>query len=184
MNKHDKDSPWEWFTKVAGIEMAHNFYVHHIFSEIMDANPQIEQIIELGTYKGAMSIMLGLEGIRKQIPVYTYDISDQTSLETSRLFTNLQIVFSITDIFEPLTREALIDQIKYKPTYLLCDNGRKAEEFEAFGRHLPKGSVISAHDYTNEFHDKDTEPLKNMIEPFMQEDWMRHNAQITTYRIK
>lgn len=182
--KFDKaDHPWEWFTSVAGIGMAHNFYVHHLFSKVMDEN-DIGQIVELGTYKGSMSVMLGLEGIRKQVPVYSFDISDQTTLETSRLFTTLSIKYHIMDIFEPDNRRFLEDQLSKRKTFLICDNGRKAEEFEAFGRHLPSGSVIAAHDYLTEFHDKDVEPIAHKLEPYLKDEWNRHNCQFTMYRVK
>lgn len=182
--KFDKaDHPWEWFTNVAGIGMAHNFYIHHLFSKVMDEN-NIKQIIELGTFKGSMTVMLGLEGIRKQVPVYSFEISDQTTLETSRLFTCLCIKYHNMDIFEPDNRRFIENLVGKQPTFLVCDNGRKPEEFEAFGRYLLPGSVIAAHDYLTEFHDSDTEPLKDQIEPYLKEEWNRHNCQFTMYKIK
>lgn len=173
---------WEWFRLFAGIEQAHNFYVYHIFSKVIDFNPRIHQIVELGTYTGAMSVCLGLEGIRKNIPVFSFDIADQRSDETKKLFDHLNVKFNVLDIWQQ--KDVIKDLIRTKPTYLICDNGNKRDEFTEFGRELMKGSVISAHDYGHEFFDEYAQGIADKISPFMQEDWTRHNCQMATWMIK
>lgn len=181
--KHTTENhPWEWFLNFAGIGMAHNYYVQHIFSKVMDENPQIKLIVELGTFKGSMTAALGLEGIRKQIPVWSYEIKDQTNEETKRILATLNVQTRLLDIFEH--RDVILKLISEVPTYLICDNGNKADEFALFGNALLPGSIISVHDWNTEFHPHHVSPLEGKIEPFYEEDWMKHNCQLATWKIK
>lgn len=180
--KHNNvEGDWAWFHNFAGIGMPSNYYTFHIFSKIIDENPQIGRIIELGTFKGSMTVALGLEGIRKGIDVHTWEISKQISEETEKLFSRLGIKAYNADIWG---NKEFIKTLFDRPVYLLCDNGHKATEFQEFVPHLKPGSIVSVHDWNTEVHPRDIESLNAIIEPFHEDDWMKHNVQLATWRVK
>ena len=180
---HSENGDWEWFKEFAGIGMPSNYYTFHLISRIMTENPQIQCIVELGTYWGSMAVYLGLIGIRRGIPVYTFDKVDQLRHRTKLLFQALRINFHSLDIFE--YRDIVKEIFGQRITYLICDNGNKADEFYEFGRALTPGSVISVHDYGTEFYDEDARRLSDIrsIEPFHPEEWTKHNVQFATWKI-
>lgn len=175
------DKGWEWNLQFAGIEQSHNYYVYHLISRIFQENPQIKRVIELGTYKGAMSVVLGLETRRKQIPMFTFDITDFVSDESKKLFKALNVYHVIADIWKE--REMVKQFILNEPTYLICDNGNKRDEFPEFGRCLAPGSVISVHDYGTEFLDEYTIELNNRIVPFQKDEWTKNDCRFATWLV-
>lgn len=180
---HSENGDWEWFKEFAGIGMPSNYYTFHLISRIMTENPQIQRIVELGTYWGSMAVYFGLIGIRRDIPVVTLDKEDQVRPRTKKLFEALSIAYRVMDIFEH--RDVVKHVLALCPTYLICDNGNKADEFYEFGRALTPGSVISVHDYGTEFYDEDARRLSDIrsIEPFHPEEWTKHNVQFATWKI-
>lgn len=181
--KFEKEADWEWFTENAGAYMAHNFYVYHIISRIIGSNPQIRRIIELGTYAGAMTMQFGLEGVRKNIKVDTFDISDKLlAPDTKAILKHLGVNINLTDIFK--NKEVVISLLSQEPCYLMCDNGNKKLEFQTFVPHLKSGSVVSVHDYEMEFFDEDAKMFEGKLEPIMTSEWKRHNAQFASWKVK
>jgi predicted O-methyltransferase YrrM len=178
----NEDVNWSWFHKFAGILMPSNYYTFNIFSKIIDENPWITKIIELGTHTGSMSVALGLEGVRKGIEVHTFELNEQVSEETKRILDRLGVKRHLCNIFDD--HQFIKSLFKDGPVYLLCDNGSKAVEFQEFVPKLKSGSVVSVHDWTSEIHQHDIDPYKHMIDPFHEDDWMRHNVQLATWRIK
>lgn len=178
--KGDDTSAWRWYTRFAGAYMAHNYYLYHIFSEIMDKNPQIKRIVELGTYKGAMTIVLGLEGIRKQIPVNTFDIEYLITEEVLRMHKCLGINMQMCNIFE---KPEVVRELLNEPCFLICDNGNKPKEFEMFVGSLKEGSIVAVHDYGQEFFDSDAAIHEGKVVPYMRDEWEKHNAQLAIYRV-
>lgn len=183
--KHTKENyAWEWFTDFAGVGMCHNFYVHHLFSKIMDANPQVKRIVEFGTYWGAMTTALALEGLRKKIPFHTFEIKEQRQPEIIELHKRLSVLDFICDIFTQDFKDFIETRLKLSPVFLICDNGDKAREFLEFVPMLKSGSIVAVHDYMTEFYDKDWQVHADLVEPIMQDEWLRHNAQLCIFKIK
>lgn len=181
---HSRDGDWQWFQEFAGIGMPSNYYTFHLISRIITENPQIRLIMELGTYWGSMAVYLGLLGIRREIPVVTFDLVDLRRDRTKKLFDKLGIHFHRMDIFEE--RDFVKAGLReHGPTYLICDNGNKSDEFYEFGRELTPGSVISVHDWGTEFYDQDAKRLSDVraIEPFHPDEWSNHNVQFATWKI-
>ena len=182
-NNMNLEGDWEWYQQFCGIEQSSNYYTNHIFSTIINENPAIKRIIELGTYTGSMAIALGLEGVRKGIEVQTFNCEEQTTAETQRILNKLDVIRNILDIFEPPNIpkiKALFD----KPVYLLCDNGNKRAEFHLFVQYLKPGSVVSVHDYGVEFMPKDADVHSALLTPFREEDWQNHNVQLASWVVK
>lgn len=175
----NENGDWQWFLQFAGIEQGHNYYVYHSISENIRRHPP-KLILEIGTYKGAMSVVLGLEAVRLGIPCISVDISDQRDEGTKRLFQKLGIEFYELDIFEH--RQKFFNVVKeYDSVYVVCDGGNKREEFLMFSKELKPGSMISVHDYSVEFLPEDAEPVNWILDPLDQHEWMNHNAQFATW---
>lgn len=157
--------------------MASNYYVFHLFSKIMEDN-KVERIIELGTGKGSMSIVLALEAVKKGIEFITYDIKEQTTFETQRMLNKLDAKRRVCDIFENSDE---IFSLFDKPVFLLCDNGNKRKEIEMFAPSLMDGSVVSVHDYGIEFTAKDAKRYDHILTPYKISLWRKHNVQLATW---
>lgn len=180
--ENNENGDWAWFHRFAGITMPSNYFTFHLFSKIIDENPGITKIIELGTHTGSMAIALGLEGVRKGIEVHTFEITEQITEDTKRILDALGVKRHLCNIFEE--QQLIKSLFKDGPVYLLCDNGSKSIEFQEFANKLLPGSVVSVHDWTLEIHQHDIDIYDHLVEPFHEEDWMNHNVQLATWRIK
>ncbi len=180
----DSKTPIPWFTKFCSAEMSHNYYVYHILNQNLEENRQIEAVFELGTGYGAMSMCLGLLGIHYDIPIFTYDLCEHISPSVKRTFFHLGIKFYQKDLFNPVNHQEISEKMgRFNNIYLICDNGNKRQEFADYIRYLKPNSLISVHDYGLEFTAQDASKYNN-IEPFHEEEWMKHNTQFSTWKIK
>lgn len=183
--KLNNEGDWNWFTQFCGIEMSSNYYTFHIFSEIIKHNPQITKIVEFGTHTGSMSIVLGLLGVLNKKPVVTYDITQATESNARELLVkNLNVLCEKQDIHDWEIRKQIVKDHFNEPIYLLCDNGNKRDEFFAFVPQLKSGSVVSVHDYGVEFLEDEWKVIENILIPFNEKDWTRHNVQLATWVVK
>lgn len=170
--------PWRWHTTFCGVNMAHNYYVHHLISgAVQKCQPEV--IVEIGTFHGAMSLCLSLESIRMDCPFFTVDIRKQHSAETQHLFDELGTVFLEIDCFKD--RDYIFELIRGRRVYVICDGGNKKEEFAMIVPELSPGSVISVHDYSTEFTKEHHAPFDHLLEPYYEAEWMRHDARFATW---
>lgn len=176
--KHGDSNAWGWFHRLGGVASMSNYYVFHIFSQIMD-DKNVQRIIEIGTAYGGMTVGLALEAARRDIPIHTFDIEDMPTPETNRIFYKLNVCRVRCDVFEKFPKTLFNE-----PCYLLCDGGDKRRELETFAPQLKSGSYVSVHDYGTEIFDRDLEFMYGIAEPFNKEDWTRHNSQLCTFKIK
>lgn len=136
-----------WHKTFLGKKQRHIYWLYAIIDEILNENPRIKGIIEIGTWKGTLSMFLGLECYeRKFKPLLTFDIKKH---ELPRLFGLLKIDFVLQDCFA----EGSIKKIKQYldiPVFFFCDGGNKVREFKQFAPLLPKNSVIAVHDWPHE----------------------------------
>lgn len=122
-----------------------------VFSKLLEKmRPQ--QIIEIGTFKGGLTCLLGLYGLIHRCDVYTFDSGTARTYAHNSIphhaFDMLSIEFLPYDVF---TRVGEIGEQLIQlngPTLLLCDGGNKPREFNTFAKYLKPGDVIMAHDYS------------------------------------
>ncbi len=139
--------PWEYDLMFVGQRAGHNPYIYHVISEVL-SEYKVESIIEVGTYQGALTMYLGLWGARLNVPVLSVDIEDNLYHPVYPVLERLGVTVFSGDVFENL--DLLTEFIGGKPTYLVCDGGDKAREFDVIGKIVPVGSVISIHDWGTE----------------------------------
>ena len=202
LKRNGEGNAWPWYLQCAGSIMAHNYYVHHLISNHVRSIPNLTKIVELGTGYGTMTIPLALNAISygglphkkdengidtimlmKDVPVVTFDIKDIREPQIKKVHDRLNVRFIELDLFqnvEIITHQHIPDG----PIYLLCDNGNKKKEFEIFVPKLAKGSLISVHDYMQEFFDVDAQELidRGVVEEVEKEEWMKYDCQFATYR--
>lgn len=170
-----------WHTTFIGQFMQHNYWLYNTVDIVMKENPQIKSIIEIGTGCGALTIMLGLWGLKRSIPVISID---HQKLYDENLLRQLNVVLLQQDEFSESTKEYILSRVNNQPTWIYCDGGFKTKEFLTYAPLIPSGSIISAHDLGTEFSDKIAlESLgPNIVEPYKPELWTDLNIQLAIFK--
>jgi hypothetical protein len=140
-----------------------------ILKFFMNKQIKIGKIIELGTARGGLSVLLGMFSLTYGCKYVTYDIYDSSLYND--LFKRLDIDFRKKDIFEcesEISKEIQSEGI----TILFCDGGDKAKEFNMFSKYLKPGDLILAHDYAKD-HETFEKSIKNNI-------WCSHEIELAS----
>lgn len=129
---------------IEGHELTQSPLIDHAFRKLKG----IEQVIEIGTWRGGFTIFLRLFF---NVEVHSFDIHDYGYNFPPG------ITFYCRDALEPGSIKIITDLLKNKKTLLLCDGGHKVNEFTMYGKFLKKGDLIGAHDYgkTKEYFDSE-----------------------------
>ena len=172
-----QDIPWEYYLEFCGQRAEHSFYAYHIISEILKHN-EVHSIIELGTAYGALTLYLGLWGLRLDVPVATFDIESDLHLPVAHAFMKMGVQYHNMDILSAEAEQVILEIIDNKPTYLVVDGGDKKKEFARYARLIPTGSVISIHDYETEFKFGEGSGIK--YDEFKKEEWKKHDMKMAT----
>ena len=108
-----------------------------------------ETIIEIGTFKGGLSVLFSLYTIANNKRFVTYDIKDH--IVNKEVFLKLSIDLRISDVFKESVISEITSLIRSAGvTVLFCDGGNKIREFNLFGKVLKQGDYILAHDYAKD----------------------------------
>lgn len=114
-----------------------------------------ENIIELGTGSGGLSILIGIWARIYGKNFRTYDKSDQR--HTPDIFNALNIQFIQDDVYEAGANRIAPHIQQPGITLVLCDNGDKERELGIYAPKLKLGDYIMMHDYARnkeEFSEK------------------------------
>ncbi len=143
--------------------------------KILDANPDILRIVELGTGHGGMSIHLGSFICGRGGNVLTIDrvrIMDGGYDLWSKFLSKYHVTFIERDVFHPSTVIEVSNFIQNYRAMIFCDNGDKKREVELYAKILKKGDILLAHDHPGELYVEDlSEETLSILEPFRQEDF-------------
>jgi len=174
---HDLCTRNRWRKTFLGIGQAHTYWLYQVIDDILNENQQIRGIIEIGTYRGALSVFLGLECYERELkPLLTFDIKEFFSRRTlrylPRLFELLEVDFVLQDCFSKKSIKKIKGYLD-APVFFVCDGGNKAREFNKFAPLLPKGSIIAAHDWPREVWYAQVRDTANEFGffPIKIEDW-------------
>lgn len=114
-------------------------------------NENIENVIEIGTSYGGLSLFLYEQSLINNFEFKTFDISDQRLLK-SWYGKEIPFNYFIGDCFDTLISDEIKNILDTKKTLLLCDGGDKKKEFNLFSRYIKDGSFIMAHDYSPDYN--------------------------------
>lgn len=180
---YGKDKGCMWHTNFIGVRQQHNYWLYKVLDEVMQANSQIRSIVEIGTGNGALTMVLGLWGVKLSVPVLSVDINQGLSAKIHAVLDRIGVARLEADERGDTCRDAITACIAGKPCLLICDGGNKPEELRTWAPRLPAGSVIAGHDWSVEIHDEDVANITN-IEPLFPEKWMEENVQMAWWTIK
>jgi hypothetical protein len=112
---------------------------------IYDGRPR--RVIEIGTCKGGLSSLLSGVLAMYGAEFHTMDVRAGGQENQYPLYGKSE--FYQWDCFQHISE---IRQLIQRPgkTFLLCDGGNKAKEFNTFAHFLKPGDVIAGHDYVDE----------------------------------
>lgn len=117
---------------------------------------QFDAVIEIGTYKGGLTILL--DEIKKsnnlKVDIHTIDIGiwdEGQFTAVLEAFNQRQITFHKVDIFSEEGKSLISKFLKDSKlkVCVLCDGGNKIEEFNYFSQFIKQGDFIMAHDYSH-----------------------------------
>jgi len=173
---------WQWYTTFNGQPMQHNYWLYYVIDGIMANNPQIASIVEIGTAEGALSTVLGLWGVKKDIPVLTIDWTVRCD-EQRRVFDRLDITFLNANVLIPDVQEQIVSFTNNKPVFLVVDGGHKPNEFNLYVPQIAVGSVIGVHDYGVEWFMHGIEDVAGRYcEKLDPDSWNKMNVQFATFK--
>jgi hypothetical protein len=179
----NSDISWQWHLNFIGQYQQHNYYLYYVIDRIMNQNSQITKIIELGTGYGALTMVLGLWGIKKNIPVYTVDIRPNKIEPIQNVLDCLKVIVLAKDIYSDETTKYLQSIIGNEPVLMICDGLDKSIEMNTWVPLLPNNSIVCGHDYRTECI---PEKIKDITDkhciPFEEENWEKLNVQLVVYK--
>lgn len=131
-----------------GFEMQQNRFAPLAWSEVIQREKP-ERIIEIGTWKGGFTCVLGL-AMRSIRGILSYDNDEGRPWQhNSHWMAVLGAEQRRIDVFCDDGMWEIEKALAVRKTILLCDGGNKIREFQTFAPFLKSGDMIAAHDYTD-----------------------------------
>ena len=130
-----------------GIPMAQHRCDLVLWEELLNANPRLKAIFELGTWFGGMAWWLWAQCQARDMHFETYDMT-RSEHPKPPMFVRL-------DVF--LDREQIGEVIRdWEPCVVFCDNGNKPRELREYSQELRSpDSLLVVHDWGTEFLPED-----------------------------
>jgi len=135
------------YTSFAGVPMAQYWCDIYLWEAILNSNPHIKSIVELGTWNGGFSLFLKMQADVRKMNFLTYDSINYNSPAYKI------IPFVERDIFAD--QEEVGRLISLDSAIVFCDNGNKPREIQTFAPYLTSDSLIIVHDWMREIFPKD-----------------------------
>lgn len=123
-----------------------------LWEAVLNSNPQLRGIVELGTWQGGFSRYLHAQAQARGMDFVTFDVQDPDVPAPN--FEKLDIYRYAEDLCQRFSAMG--------PIALFCDGGNKPRELKIFPPALAAGSVILVHDWG-------TETFLNDVPGFLEE---------------
>jgi len=139
-----------------GAVMGQTFPALFIFEWLLNFYP-VEQIVEIGTGCGGLTVYLQTQANIRGLDFVTYDARMRLDDKNNRIIANKPINmkkyinYRTGNVFEKDVRNEVRETLKKKVTLLYCDNGNKPREMKTFVPYCLKGSVVGTHDWNGQF---------------------------------
>lgn len=112
----------------------------YLWEKLLNAHPELQSIVELGTGEAGFSAYLHLQAKAKGLRFHTFD--------RVRMDGHKQPGFHKLDVFAD---PAKIMAYHRSPGVVFCDNGDKPREVATYAPLLKPGDLIVVHDWGTEF---------------------------------
>ncbi len=132
-----------------------------IWEEVLNLNPHLREIVEVGTWQGGMSYFLYAQCQARDMNFCTIDINEPISHVPN--FTHIGY-----EVLPVSTADVLV----------FCDNGSKPDEAEFFGDSLSFKSCIAVHDWGTEFREVDIPEGWRAYRYGIQTIWLMRDAYL------
>jgi len=130
---------------VLGQRIQHS-YAEIAFIDQVLTEQTFKTLIEFGTAKGGLSLLLGLHALRVGGHAYTFDISGEPLQDLyAKLKPLIPLTFLRMDVLSDEAVKLVSKLIILGRTMIYCD-AQKIKEFNLYAPLLKKGDVIMAHD--------------------------------------
>ena len=149
--------------KYMGGGMSQNYFAMPVFEYYWDLH-KFEYIAEIGTQKGALSVYFAnFASITEQFFFDTFELYPDKDYYTREYegcghWLDKICEFSpyvnryLVDVFSDDAMEHIKCNVKDKKTFIFCDGGDKAREFNTYAPLLKSGDCIAVHDWGNEIN--------------------------------
>ena len=142
-----------------GFKMEQSWSLIFVLNKVLNDNPDIKRIVELGTGQGGLTIYFGLMMANIRGKVLTFD-TKLPNQDWFRFITErrLPIDYRFESNFSQLAQDDVRNFIKDEKVLIFCDNGNKAREIRMYGSKLKSGDLIMAHDWGTEIREEHIKP--------------------------
>lgn len=172
-------------TNFIGQLQQHNYWLYKILDDVIAENKHIRSIVEIGTGNGALTLVLGLWGLRLNIPVVSVDINQDRCAPIGSVLNTLQVLRLNVDERSQECTDAILKHVDSQPCLMICDGGNKVWEVNHWCKLLPKNSILAAHDWSNEIKEADVlDAEAKYITPLHKGTWLEENVQMAWWRVK
>jgi hypothetical protein len=169
--------PIDWARNLWCVDFMHikavQFHVDFlVWERVLEANPDLKGIIELGSLYGGLSLFLALQAYQRGQEFATFDhvVCPAADTPLGKLV-DLRSHCHAGDLFNGEFRTGLKARELLRtwahPIIFMCDDGDKPREFREYAPLLTPGDIIGTHDFGNEFSMDDvTDAIKPYVEPY------------------
>lgn len=143
-------------TSFGGIAMAQQWADLWMWEAILNENPQLKAIFEIGTWKGGFSWWLYGQARAREIEFRSYDsIVPEGAMQAALEGTKKWSFFVKSDVFADADTLG-IGFRAWEPCVVFCDGGNKPRELRTFAEQLEHPeSLLIVHDWGTEFTAED-----------------------------
>jgi len=172
-----------------GRPVAQSFAAFYLFEKVLLSNP-FDRIVELGTWKGNLSLYLYLYCLSEEAEFYSYDIQKQNTYLNDKKDILKDILhfdnhFKTLDVLNE--NEEISNIIKKDGrTIMFCDNGRKIQEFNIYAVFLKSGDIIGVHDWDSEISFEDIKETieKEKLEMIFEDECIKNDRYLRFFKKK
>lgn len=141
---------WLSFGGIAAAQVPQDYILWEV---LLNENPHLEGIVELGTWNGGFAHFLNAQAAARGMHFRTFDvIAPEREIPC----------FEQLDIFRYAERVGELLQ-EWDPVVVLCDGGNKPRELKTFSRFLSPQSILVVHDWGSEMFPEDVPENVEMI---------------------
>ena len=153
-----------------GVPAAQCVQDYYLWEWILNDNPQLRGIVELGTWEGGFSLYLAAQAGCRGLSFRTYDVTAPAREIPG--FVQLDIFHKADEIGEYLRREG--------PVALLCDGGNKARELKTFSRYVTPEGIMVVHDWGTEIQ---PEEVPDGLTMAYEDTFERYGSMSRVFRV-